>query len=61
MLPRSPELSIWVEYFDGKETYRIKTAISPELIFSGMNLRKTAGYAAENMMHKLEKDLFDRA
>lgn len=55
------ELSIWVEYFDGQETYRIKTSISPELIFSGINLRKTAAYAAENMMHKLEKDLFDRA
>lgn len=60
-MQRPEELSIWLEYFDGKETYRIRSTLSTEILFQGLDSRRMVGYAAENMYHKLEKDLFDRA
>lgn len=60
-MQRPEELSIWLEYFDGKEIYRIRSILNPEILFQGLDGRRTVGYAAENMYHKLEKDIFDRA
>jgi hypothetical protein len=62
MLNRPEELALWLEYFDGKEVYRMKTSLRPDLMFQdGPDARREVGYVAENMFHRLEKDLFDRA
>lgn len=60
MIHRPEELSLWLEYFDGKEVYRIKTAIRPDFLFT-TDAREAVSYAARDMVFKMEKDILDRA
>ena len=61
-MQRPEELSIWLEYFDGKKVYRMRTQLDVGILFEDeIRARKVAAYTSENMIHKLTKELFDRA